>query len=109
MTIPVHWLPSVGMTADLRLDRFGVFFVLLIAGVGLGVVQYSRAYLGPKGTPRYWASLLAFMGAMIGVVLSDSLVLLFVFWELTTIASALLIGMDFSDPEARTGAVRAFG
>ncbi|AUX42064.1 uncharacterized protein SOCE26_034910 [Sorangium cellulosum] len=107
-TIPIGWLPSVGMTANLRLDRLGAFFVLLIAGVGLGVVQYSRAYLGPKGKPAYWAALLAFMGAMIGVVISDSLVLLFVFWELTTIASALLIGMDSTDPEARSGAIRAF-
>jgi multicomponent K+:H+ antiporter subunit A len=107
-TLPIEWLPSVGITANLRLDRLGAFFVLLVAGVGLGVVQYSRAYLGSKGKPAYWATLLAFMGAMIGVVLSDSLVLLYVFWELTTIASALLIGMDFTDPEARSGAIRAF-
>ncbi|WP_438025273.1 hydrogen gas-evolving membrane-bound hydrogenase subunit E [Sorangium sp. So ce233] len=107
-TIPIEWLPSVGITANLRLDRLGAFFVVLVAGVGLGVVQYSRAYMGPKGNPAYWATLLAFMGAMIGVVLSDSLVLLYVFWELTTIASALLIGMDFTDPEARSGAIRAF-
>ncbi|WP_437947683.1 hydrogen gas-evolving membrane-bound hydrogenase subunit E [Sorangium sp. So ce296] len=107
-TVPIAWLPSVGIAANLRLDRLGAFFVLLVAGVGLGVVQYSRAYLGSKGKPAYWAALLAFMGAMVGIVLSDSLVLLYVFWELTTIASALLIGMDFTDPAARSGAIRAF-
>ncbi|WP_437492085.1 hydrogen gas-evolving membrane-bound hydrogenase subunit E [Sorangium sp. So ce1014] len=107
-TVPIEWIPSLGITANLRLDRLGAFFVLLVAGVGLGVVQYSRVYLGPKGKPTYWAALLAFMGAMIGVALSDSLVLLYVFWELTTIASALLIGMDSTDPEARSGAIRAF-
>ncbi|MEO5731530.1 MAG: proton-conducting transporter membrane subunit, partial [Byssovorax sp.] len=108
VTAPVRWLPSLGITANLYLDHLGAFFVLLVAGVGLGVVQYSRAYLGPKARPSYWAALLAFMGAMIGLVLSDSLVLLFVFWELTTVLSALLISMDPTDPEGRSGAVRAF-
>ncbi|MDC0746564.1 hydrogen gas-evolving membrane-bound hydrogenase subunit E [Polyangium mundeleinium] len=106
VTIP--WFPSAGMTANLRLDHLGAFFVLLIAGVGLGIVQYSRAYLGKKATPRFWAALLAFTGAMLGLVLSDSLLLLFVFWELTTLASFLLIGMDGQLPEARAGAIRAF-
>lgn len=106
--VPIAWFPSAGMTANLRLDQLGAFFVLLVAGVGLGIVQYSRAYLGKKATPRFWAALLAFMGAMLGIVLSDSLLLLFVFWELTTLASFLLIGMDGADPEARSGAIRAF-
>lgn len=108
VTVPVRWLPSLGITATLYLDHLGAFFVLLVAGVGLGVVQYSRVYLGRKATPTYWAALLAFMGAMIGLVLSDSLVLLFVFWELTTVLSALLIALDPTDPEARSGSVRAF-
>ena len=104
----VPWFPSLGMNADLRLDRLGAFFVLLIGGIGLGVVQYARHYLGEKGTPGFWATLLGFMGAMLGIVLSDSLVLLFVFWELTTISSALLIGMQHDDAEARRGALQAF-
>jgi multicomponent K+:H+ antiporter subunit A len=104
----VQWFPSLGMTASLMVDRLGAFFVLLIGAVGLGVVQYSRHYLGPKGKGPFWAVLLAFMGSMLGIVLSDSLILLFVFWELTTITSALLIGMDFHSAEARRGAVQAF-
>ena len=107
-TVSVPWIPSAGVSADLVWDHHGAFFVLLIAGVGLGVVQYSRAYFGPKSSPRYWSTLLAFMGAMLGIVVSDSLVLLFVFWELTTVTSALLIAGDPADPAARAGAIRAF-
>lgn len=106
--VPIEWFPTLGITAGLRVDRLGAFFVLLVAGIGLGVVQYARHYLAEKGTPAFWAALLSFMGAMLGIVLSDSLVLLFVFWELTTITSALLIGMDHEQEEARRGAVQAF-
>ena len=106
--IPVELLPSLGMSANLRVDRLGVFFVLLIGIIGLGVVQYSRFYLKEKATGGFWAMLLAFMGSMLGIVLSDSLVLLFIFWELTTITSALLIGLEFEKAEARRGAVQAF-
>ncbi|MBA4156660.1 MAG: DUF4040 domain-containing protein [Gemmatimonadetes bacterium] len=105
---PLDWFPSLGFSANLRVDRLGAFFVLLIGIVGLGVVQYSRHYLGPKATGGFWGLLLAFMGSMLGIVLSDSLLLLFVFWELTTITSALLIGLDFHDAKARRGAIQAF-
>lgn len=106
--VAIPWFPSVGMTANLRWDHFGAFFVLLIAGIGLAIVQYSRAYFGRKIKPRFWSALLAFMGAMLGIVLADSLLLFVVFWELTTVASFLLIGMGGQTPAARNGAVRAF-
>ena len=105
---PAAWFPSLAITADLRADRLGVFFVVLVGAVGVGVVQYARHYFADGGTRGFWATLLAFMAAMLGVALSDSLVLLFVFWELTTITSALLIGLHFQEPEARRGAVQAF-
>ena len=105
--VPIAWFPSLQITASLRFDYLGAFFAVLVAGVGLGIVQYSRVYLGPKASPRYWAAVLAFMGAMLGIVLSDSLILLFVFWELTTITSALLIGMEFEQAAARNGAISA--
>lgn len=108
MLVPITWFPSLGISADLRLDYLGAFFVVIVAGIGLGVVQYSRVYLGPKASPRFWAALLMFMGAMLGIILSDSLLLLFVFWELTTVSSALLIAMDFEHASARTGAIQAF-
>jgi NADH:ubiquinone oxidoreductase subunit 5 (subunit L)/multisubunit Na+/H+ antiporter MnhA subunit len=106
--VPVELLPSLGLSAGLRVDRLGIFFVLLIGIIGLGVVQYARYYLGPKATGGFWALLLAFMGSMLGIVLADSLILLFLFWEMTTITSALLIGMDFEEEESRRGAVQAF-
>jgi multicomponent K+:H+ antiporter subunit A len=106
--VAVPWFPTLGLTANLVVDRLGVFFVLLIAGIGLAVVQFSRHYLAEKATPGFWALLLAFMGSMLGIVLSDSLLLLFVFWEMTTITSALLIGMEIGSAEARRGAVQAF-
>jgi len=106
--IPVEFLPTLGLSAGLRVDRLGVFFVLLIGIIGLGIVQYARYYLGPKATGGFWGLLLAFMGSMLGIVLSDSLILLFLFWEMTTITSALLIGMDFEQEESRRGAIQAF-
>ncbi|WP_437732067.1 hydrogen gas-evolving membrane-bound hydrogenase subunit E [Sorangium sp. So ce1335] len=106
--LSIPWLPSLGINADLRLDHPGAFFVLLIGGIGLAIAQYARHYLKEKGNGRFWALFLAFMGSMLGLVLSDSLVLLFVFWELTTVTSALLIGMDIEDAAARRGAVQAF-
>ncbi|WP_438015718.1 hydrogen gas-evolving membrane-bound hydrogenase subunit E [Sorangium sp. So ce315] len=106
--LSVPWLPSLGINADLRLDYPGAFFVLLIGAIGLAIAQYTRRYLKEKGDGRFWALLLAFMGSMLGLVLSDSLVLLYVFWELTTVTSALLIGMDIEDAAARRGAVQAF-
>ena len=106
--VPLELLPSLGMSANLRVDRLGIFFVLLIGIIGLGVVQYSRFYLKEKATGAFWAMLLAFMGSMLGIVLSDSLILLFIFWEMTTITSALLIGLEFEKEEARRGAVQAF-
>ncbi|MGK4002129.1 hydrogen gas-evolving membrane-bound hydrogenase subunit E [Sorangium sp. So ce1036] len=105
--LSMPWLPALGINADLRLDHLGAFFVLLIGGIGLAVVQYARHYLKDRGSGRFWAAMLAFMGSMLGLVLSDSLVLLFVFWELTTVTSALLIGMDFEQADARRGAVQA--
>ncbi|HEV2129919.1 MAG TPA: hydrogen gas-evolving membrane-bound hydrogenase subunit E [Longimicrobiaceae bacterium] len=108
IVVPLEWFPSLGISANLRVDRLGAFFVLLIGIIGLGIVQYSRYYLGEKATGGFWGLLLSFMGSMLGIVLSDSLILLFVFWEMTTITSALLIGMGFEEEEARHGAIQAF-
>jgi multicomponent K+:H+ antiporter subunit A len=106
--VPVEFLPALGITANLRVDRLGVFFVLLIGIIGIGIVQYARFYLKEKATGGFWGLLLAFMGSMLGIVLADSLILLFLFWEMTTITSALLIGMDFEEAESRRGAIQAF-
>ncbi|MCW5889170.1 MAG: DUF4040 domain-containing protein [bacterium] len=104
-TASVPWMPAFGLAVSLRLDGLALLFVLLIAGIGLLVVVYARWYLGAhEALPRFYASLLLFMAAMLGVVLADNLLLLVVFWELTSIASFLLIGFWDERADARAGA-----
>ena len=87
-----------------------LFFALLVSGVGVLVALYSLAYLGAADADRarrYYAALAVFMGAMLGIALADDLILLFVFWEITSIASFLLIGHRFEDDDAKAGALTA--
>src|SRR5690606_39789692 len=80
-------------------------FSILITGIGLLVVIYARYYMSPKDpVPRFFSFLLAFMGAMQGVVISGNLIVLAVFWELTSIFSFLLIGYWHNNQAARDGA-----
>ena len=99
------WLPQLGLNFSLRLDGLALLFALLILGIGLLVILYARYYLGkeePMG--RFYAYLLLFMGAMLGVVLSSNLLLMLVFWELTSLSSFLLIGFWGQRSDARRGA-----
>jgi len=99
------WVPALGLSFSLRLDGFAWLFSALITGIGLLVVIYARYYMSPKDpVTRFYAFLLAFMGAMQGVVLSGNLILLAVFWELTSIFSFLLIGYWHHNQSARDGA-----
>jgi len=103
------WLPSVGLELAFRFDGLGMLFAYLIIGIGLLVILYARYYLKAEdATGRFYAFLLLFMGAMLGVVLSENLLLLLVFWELTSLVSFLLIGYWKHDPQARQGARLAF-
>jgi multicomponent Na+:H+ antiporter subunit A len=105
----VEWVPALGLTLGLRLDGFGFLMVGLVAGIGVLVFVYARAYFhdGDPITGRFAATLLAFSGAMFGLVLSDNLMALFLFWELTSITSFLLIGTKDDKAEARSGALQA--
>jgi len=105
---PLPWFSSLPFDASLRLDSLAALFVVLIGGIGLGVVQYSRHYFKSDPGRLYWGCLFVFMSAMLGFVLSDSLLLAFVFWELTTLTSALLIGLRPDVYESRRGALQAF-
>ncbi len=99
------WVPAIGLELALRMDGLALLFALLIPGIGLLVVLYARYYLAeqdPMG--RFYAQLLLFMGAMLGIVLADNLLLLLVFWELTSLSSFLLIGFWQHRPDARQGA-----
>ncbi len=99
------WLPQLGMDLSLRLDGLGLIFALLILVIGLLVIFYARYYLSSKDSlGRLYALLQLFMMAMLGIVLSDNLLLLVVFWELTSLISFLLIGYWSHSSEARKGA-----
>jgi multicomponent K+:H+ antiporter subunit A len=99
------WAPQLGLEFSLRMDGFAWLFALLVSFLGALVVLYARYYLSPDDpAPRFYAFLLAFMGAMLGIVLSGNLVQLVVFWELTSLTSFMLIGYWYHRPEARRGA-----
>lgn len=101
----IEWIPVLGLSITLRLDGFAWLFSILITGIGLLVVIYARYYMSPKDpVARFYALLLAFMGAMQGLVVSGNLIMLAVFWELTSIFSFLLIGYWHHSQAARDGA-----
>jgi len=90
------------------LDGLSLAFVLLVSGIGALVLIYSGAYLGEQpGGGRFFAYLLLFMGSMLGLVLSDNVITLFVFWELTSISSYLLIGFHHHTETSRASALKA--
>jgi multicomponent K+:H+ antiporter subunit A len=100
-----EWLPALGMNVTFFLDGLGLMFAGLILGIGLLIILFARFYLArqdPMG--RFFAYLLLFQGAMVGIVLSDNVLLLLVFWELTSLSSFLLIGYWRHLPEGRQGA-----
>ncbi len=100
-----EWLPSLNVGFGLRLDGLAMLFATLILGIGALVVLYGAYYLSNDDPPaRFFAFLLFFMGAMLGVVLADNLILLVVFWELTSLSSFLLIGFWRYRDDARQGA-----
>ena len=104
----IGWVPSYGLTLAFFLDGLSAIFALTIAGVGALVVLYAGAYLkGHKHQGRFLAYLLAFMGSMLGLVLADNMLALFMFWEATSITSFLLIGFDHHRQAARRGAIQA--
>lgn len=99
------WLPASGLDITLRMDGFAWMFSMLITGIGFLVVLYARYYMSPEDpVPRFFSFLLAFAGAMQGIVISGNLILLTIFWELTSIFSFLLIGYWHHNAPARDGA-----
>jgi multicomponent K+:H+ antiporter subunit A len=99
------WIPQIGLSFTLRLDGLAWMFAGLVLAIGALVVMYAHYYLSAKDSaPRFFACLLLFMGSMLGVVLAGNLLLLVVFWELTSISSFLLIGFWSHRQDAREGA-----
>lgn len=101
----IDWLPALGLNATFFLDGLGLMFAGLILGIGLLIILYARFYL-TKSDPmgQFFTYLLLFQGAMVGIVLSDNILLLLIFWELTSLSSFLLIGYWKHLPEGRQGA-----
>ena len=102
------WVPSFGVDLTFYLDGLSLLFALLITGLGTLVVVYAGGYLrGDRDLGRFYLALLLFMSAMLGLVLSSNLIALFVFWELTSFSSYLLIGYKHDYPESRKAALQA--
>src|SRR5688500_15487769 len=102
------WAPSLGLVLSFRLDGLALLLALLITGVGVLITSWANSYMaGDPRLGRFQLYLLLFMGSMLGIATSDNAILLFVFWELTSIFSFLLIGFDQKRPEARDAALQA--
>jgi multicomponent Na+:H+ antiporter subunit A len=102
------WIPSLGIAISLKLDGLSYLFCLLITGIGTLVFLYTYNYLkGHQFLDRFYGYLCMFMASMLGLVLSDNLISLFIFWELTSISSFFLIGFNNEDPSSRKSALMA--
>lgn len=100
-----EWLPQFGLDFALRLDGFAWIFAMLVTSIGFLVILYARYYMGKDDPiPRFFSFLLAFMGAMLGIIVSGNVILLSIFWELTSIFSFLLISYWHTSAAARDGA-----
>ncbi|MEP3045829.1 MAG: putative monovalent cation/H+ antiporter subunit A [Roseibium sp.] len=102
------WAPSYGVNFSVYIDGLSTLFALLISGIGTFIILYAGGYL--KGHPqqgRFFSFLFLFMGAMLGLVLGNNLISLFIFWELTSVTSFLLIGFDHLRAASRRAALQA--
>jgi len=104
-TVAVPWIPTLDVALRFTVDGWALLFALLASGIGVLVFAYSTAYMhGEPSLSRYYATLLAFMGSILGVALAADLIVLFVFWELTSVCSFVLIGHYTDDEESRYSA-----
>lgn len=104
----IEWVPNLDLSLRFRVDGYGLLFVLVVAGAAIPIFLFARRYFstGPR-VATFAATMTLFGGAMIGLVASDHLLSVFVFWELTTITSYLLIGFDDHKASARSAALHA--
>jgi multicomponent Na+:H+ antiporter subunit A len=103
-----HWIPSLNINLHFFADGLSLLFALLITGIGFLVFLYASNYLkGHQYLDRFFGYLSMFMGSMLGLVLSDNILTLFIFWELTSISSFFLIGFDNDNEESRKNSLLA--
>ncbi|MFA5512732.1 MAG: putative monovalent cation/H+ antiporter subunit A [Candidatus Kapaibacterium sp.] len=102
------WFPSFGIDLNFKIDGLALLFALIISGIGISVYLYAAKYMqNYKDIDKFYIYILIFMSAMLGVVTSDNLILLFIFWELTSISSFLLIGFNHDKEKSRYSALQA--
>ena len=107
-SVTAPWAPALNLSLSFRFDGLSLLFAILITAVGTLIVVYAGKYLeAHPDVARFHVALFAFMGSMLGLVLSDNVILLFVFWELTGFTSYLLIGFEHDRAEARRAATQA--
>lgn len=108
VVIDYQWVPTMGIEFSVYLDGLALLFALLITGLGFFVVSYAVGYLGKEeNLGNFYAFILLFMGSMLGVVTTGNLLVLYIFWELTSVSSFLLIGFWFHRDISRYGALKS--
>jgi multicomponent Na+:H+ antiporter subunit A len=106
-TTIVDWFPALHLSLSYYIDGLSLLFVLLISGVGALIFFYAHVYMRDAANKKaFFAYLTLFMGAMLGLVTADNLLLVFIYWELTSISSYLLIGFQHENPKARQAALQ---
>jgi len=102
------WVPMLGIDLSFRVDGLALLFLIVISGIGALILIYAEGYLhGHAQIGRFYASLILFMASMLGVVASDNIILIFIFWEMTSVSSYLLIGFYHEDKASRASALQA--
>ncbi|RFA30365.1 Na(+)/H(+) antiporter subunit A [Alkalilimnicola ehrlichii] len=105
--VSYNWIPSLDIQLSFLLDGLSLMFALLISGIGTFILLYAGSYLhGDRDLPKFYIFILAFMASMLGLVLSNNLISLFVFWELTSITSYMLIGYHHEQLKSRKSALQ---
>ena len=100
-----EWVPQLGLSAGIRVDGLGFLFAAMTLGIGLLIIVYAHFYMSKDDRlGRFFSYLLLFMGAMLGIVLAENVLLMALFWEITSLSSFLLIGYSSHNAEARQGA-----
>ena len=110
ISFKLAWMPAIDLNLDLRLDGLGLMFALIISIIGIAVFFYATQYLTPNGDnlPRFFIYLLLFMFSMLGIVISNNTILMYIFWELTSVSSFLLISYWYSNANSQLGAIQSF-
>lgn len=110
MSVFIPWLTTLDINLELRLDGLSLMFALIISIIGMAVFFYATQYLSSRkdNLPRFYFYLTLFMFSMIGIVLSNNTILMYVFWELTSVSSFLLISYWYNNGESQFGALQSF-